>query len=319
MENWRQIQKNNFRDWETLFSFLKIKSPPPIFTSPSFPLNLPRRLARKIEKNNLNDPLLRQFIPSQNETKDCKGFIADPLSENSFQKTNRLLQKYQGRVLILTTNACAMHCRFCFRQNYPYQKPSFDFQAELDIIKADSTIQEVILSGGDPLSLSNQVLSSLIASLSQISHLKLLRFHTRFPIGIPERFDASFLKIVASCPLQVVFVFHINHSKELDELFFEKVKALQKRGVLLLTHTVLLKGVNDNVETLKTLFLNVVQKGIVPYYLHQLDPVKGSFHFEVPLSKGLDLVKQLRKILPGYAVPSYVRETPYHPYKTPLI
>lgn len=314
MENWRQIQKNNIRDWDSLRDFLNLEDPSPFFKDRNFPLNIPRRLAKKIEKGNPNDPLLLQFFSHQQENISSSGFSTDPVEETSFQKTSRLLQKYPGRVLLIASSACAMHCRFCFRKNYPYTPSSNDFSRELDIIAADSSLHEVILSGGDPLSLSDEVLSDLIENLSAIPHLKLLRFHTRFPIGIPERITPGFVQILKASRLQTIFTLHTNHPRELDSDLFEALQTLQ---VPILSQTVLLKGVNDQFETLKTFFLTLVQNGVIPYYLHQLDRVQGTAHFEVPTEVGKKLIKSLREALPGYAVPTYVQEVPHRLSKTP--
>ncbi|WP_420421865.1 KamA family radical SAM protein [Simkania sp.] len=318
MEQWRQIQKNNFRNWKPLAEFLKLDLDKPFFSHPHFPLNLPRRLAEKIEKKTLNDPILLQFFPHQKENVAAPGFLTDPVEDTSFQKTPRLLKKYEGRVLLIVTSACAMHCRFCFRQNYPYNEPPLDFSRELEVIQNDSSIHEVILSGGDPLSLSDQKLGALIEQLSAIPHLKLLRFHTRFPIGIPERITSPFLDLLENTRLQTFFLLHTNHPLELDADVLEAMKRVQKRGIPVLTQTVLIRDVNDNATTLKELFLKLATHGIVPYYLHQLDRVQGAAHFEVATEKGLQLIEQLRKQLPGYAVPTYVQEVHHHKSKTPL-
>lgn len=318
MENWRQIQKNNFKNWKSLAEFLKLDLDKPFFSHPHFPLNLPRRLAEKIEKGTLNDPILLQFFPHQKENVAAPGFMTDPVEDTSFQKTPRLLKKYNGRVLLIVTSACAMHCRFCFRQNYPYNDPPLDFSDELEAIRNDPSIHEVILSGGDPLSLSDQKLNALIEQLATIPHLKLLRFHTRFPIGIPERITSSFLHILENTRLQTFFLLHTNHPRELDNDVLQAMKSIQKRGIPVLTQTVLLRDVNDNVSTLKELCLKLAAHGIIPYYLHQLDRVQGAAHFEVPTETGLRLIKQLRTQLPGYAVPTYVQEIPHKKNKVPL-
>lgn len=319
METWREIQKNNFRDWKALKAFLRLDECPLFFKHPLFPLNLPVRLAKKIEKGNVNDPILIQFLPKKREKDSAQeGYSLDPVSDRSFQKTPRLLHKYPGRVLLVVTGACAMHCRFCFRQHYPYNEGSMDFSKELQIIANDPSIYEVILSGGDPLSISDNRLSSLVKQLSDIPHLKILRFHTRFPVGIPERITPTFLTILANTPLQVVFVLHINHPKEFDEEIFKALKKIQSQGIPILTQTVLLRKVNDNLNTLKLLCLTSAKRGIIPYYLHQLDQVQGTLHFEVSKEKGVELIRDLRKALPGYAVPTYVQEIPHRLSKTEI-
>ena len=316
MLNWRTIQKQNFTRWEKLADFLEIKDRNSILHTPTFPLNIPRRLAEKIPKNTLHDPLLRQFLPLQDEQNEYPGFSEDPVSDASFQKTPRLLKKYAGRALLICTSACVMNCRFCFRQNYPYEQTIPSFHEEIKMLKEDSSIFEVILSGGDPLSLSDDKLRELIHSLEKIPHLKLLRFHTRFPIGIPERITEEFLKILKDSRLQTIFVLHTNHPRELDD---DVLYSLKKIPGTLLSQTVLLKGVNDNLSILKSLFLKLSMHGIIPYYLHQLDRVKQAAHFEVPIEKGKKLIQELRECLPGYAVPQYVQEIANEGYKTPLV
>ncbi|NGX51328.1 MAG: L-lysine 2,3-aminomutase, partial [Chlamydiae bacterium] len=205
---WRAIQKDNFRSWEALADFLQIEKSR-ILKRPTFPLNMPRRLAEKVEKGVMSDPILRQFLPTVDEESPAAGFCDDPLSDRSFQKTPRLLKKYEGRALLMPTSACAMNCRFCFRQNYPYEVTD-TLQNELAAIRDDPTLFEIILSGGDPLSLSDEKLGALIEALDQIPHLKLLRIHTRFPIGIPERITEGFVKILKRSRLQTIFVLHTN-------------------------------------------------------------------------------------------------------------
>ena len=312
METWRQIQKTNFTKIGELANFLEI-DPSVILKSP-FPLNFPKRLAAKVEKGRLDDPLLMQFLPIHQETLKTTGFTADPVSDRSFQKSPRLLQKYHGRALLITTSACVMNCRFCFRQNYPYEQDK-NHAEEIELIKNDSTIHEVILSGGDPLSLSDERLKALIEALSEIPHLKLLRFHTRFPIGIPERITPSFLKILEETRLQVIFILHTNHPRELDQ---DVLSSLKKIQAPVLTQTVLLKNINDNIATLKTLFMTLISNGVIPYYLHQLDRIEQAAHFEVPIRKGQKLIHALRTELPGYAIPTYVQEIPHKTSKTPI-
>jgi EF-P beta-lysylation protein EpmB len=221
--------------------------------------------------------------------------------------------------LLICTSACAMHCRYCFRQNFDYETENKGFAEELAMIAEDSSLHEILLSGGDPLSLSNTSLKALIEALAKIPHLKRLRFHTRFPIGIPERIDDEFLDILEKTRFQTWFVIHTNHPQELDKDIFQALKKVQKLGIPVLNQTVLLKGVNDNLETLKKLCETLVDQGILPYYLHQLDRVQGSHHFEVAEERGHELIEELLKEIAGYAVPKYVREISGEPSKTPLL
>jgi EF-P beta-lysylation protein EpmB len=284
----------------------------------SFPLNLPFRLASKIAKRTLEDPILKQFLPLQLESKITPGFIQDPVGDSLCRKETKLLHKYQGRVLLVCTSACAMHCRYCFRQNFDYDVKCKTFENEIAMIAQDSSIHEVILSGGDPLSLSDHLLEKLLQSISAISHVKRIRFHSRFPIGVPERIDASFLNLLKGLRPQIWFVIHTNHPKELDEDVLSHLQLLKNMGVLVLNQSVLLKDVNDTVETMVELCEKLVDHGILPYYLHQLDRVQGAAHFEVNQEKGLYLIQEIAKQLPGYAVPKFVKEIAGEPNKTPL-
>jgi len=315
--DWRKIQKNNFTHLESLLDFLEIAQESRFHFAqhPNFVLNLPRRLASKIKKNDLNDPLLKQFIPQTLEQLPDGGLL-DPVYDTKFCKTGTLLQKYARRALLVTTQACAMHCRYCFRKNFDYA-PS-NFEKELEHIQSDTNLEEIILSGGDPLSLSDARLFELLEKLDAIPHLQRIRFHTRFLIGIPERIHEAFIYKLSTLKKQLIFVIHINHLNELDEDIVEVCQKLQKIGIPILTQTVLLKGVNNTVEDLGNLFKGLVNRGIMPYYLHQFDPVAGAMHFEVPLEQGLDLMTELQNQLPGYAIPKYVQEIPDRGSKTLL-
>ena len=317
---WRQIQRQNFTQWEKLADYLELDDlqKREILQNSRFVLNLPIRLARKIEKGNLDDPILRQFLPTVSETIETTGFVSDPVGDHACRRSSKLLHKYQGRVLLVTTSACAMHCRYCFRQNFDYDVEDKTFREELEVIANDNTIKEVILSGGDPLSLSNRNLEALLDRIAAIPHINRLRFHSRFPIGIPERIDEDFLEMIDRSPHQVWFVIHCNHPNELDKEIFERLNALRKLGVNVLNQAVLLRGVNDDVETMAELCETLTDHGIFPYYLHQLDRVQGASHFEVSREEGLELIDQLIQRLPGYAVPKYVQEISGEPSKTPI-
>jgi EF-P beta-lysylation protein EpmB len=318
--SWRQIQRDNFTDWKKLLSFLEfdLSKAHLVLPQSKFPLNLPLRLAEKIEKGNWNDPILRQFIPTTEELKPSPLFVLDPVADSAFRSKPKLLHKYHGRALLLCSSACAMHCRFCFRHHFDYETKDKLFIEELSAIAQEPSITEIILSGGDPLSLSNAQLQYLLEELEKIPHLKRIRFHTRFPMGIPERIDSAFLHILSSCKKQIVFIIHCNHAQEFDEDIFHYLKKVQQLGIPILTQSVLLRGINDDVQTLKNLFELLVNHGIMPYYLHQLDRVQGAAHFEVTEEKGKFLIHQLNALLPGYAIPKYVREIANQPSKTPI-
>lgn len=321
MLDWKQVLRTNFTRIDKLADFLELNAGDRhlLLASPRFILNLPHRLAAKIQKGTLDDPILRQFVPLVDELDDRADFLADPVDDLAFKVGTKLLQKYPERSLILSTSACAMHCRYCFRQNYPYETEQRGFDKEIQAIQDNKALQEIILSGGDPLSLSNEALDALLQALGEIDHLKRIRFHTRFPVGIPERIDAGLLDLLVRVQKQIWFVIHSNHPLELDHEVLGALKKIQRLGIPVLNQAVLLKGVNDQVEVLKTLAERLANAGIAFYYLHQLDRVKGSAHFEVPLEKGLELVEELREAMSGYAVPKYVAEIPGRKSKSPLM
>ncbi len=316
---WRRIQRENFTHLEALANYLELDTAQreQLLTRAPFALNVPRRLASKIAKGHLEDPLLVQFLPVQGERELQSGYHAAPVEDERFRRAPKLLHKYLGRALLLVTSACAMHCRYCFRQNFPYETEG-DLEPELAMLAQDFSIEEVILSGGDPLSLGDVALSKLLERLVAMPHLKRIRFHTRFPIGIPERIDAPFLQILRNCPLQIWFVIHANHPKELDLDVCQALKCVQRLGIPVLNQSVLLKGVNDDVEVLRALSCALIDAGITPYYLHQLDRVLGAQRFEVSDARAVQLVAALRQAVPGYAVPTLVREVPGATAKSPL-
>ncbi|NGX34447.1 MAG: L-lysine 2,3-aminomutase [Candidatus Anoxychlamydiales bacterium] len=306
----------SFTNINKLIKFLKVdkKNQKKILLNSNFPLLLPYTLAKKIKKNDLTDPIFRQFVPLIDETYKNPGYTKDPLNEEKFRRS-KLIKKYNSRALLITTNACLGHCRFCFRKHFEFFFNK-NFDKEIDLIKKDKNLTEIILSGGDPLTLSNNDLENLLKTLDKISHLKILRFHTRYIIADPKRIDQNFLKILKNIKKQIIFVFHINHPKEIDSNLIKTIQKLKKQNILLFNQSVLLKDVNDDFETLKNLNLKLIEIGIAPYYLHHLDKIEGSKHFEVPIKKGKELIKQLHENLSGYMVPKYVREIPNKQSKT---
>jgi len=313
---WRTLLRNNFTRIESLADFLELNEEQraQLIIRSNFPLQVPLRLAKKMGKGTLEDPLVKQFLPLSQELQIHPNFTSDPVCDALSQEEGKLLHKYEGRVLLLCTSACAMHCRYCFRQHFPYDS-SKGFEKELAHIEQDLSIHEVILSGGDPLSLSDETLAQILKPLAKLPHIRRIRFHTRFPIGIPERIDERFLSLIAEIPQQIYIVIHCNHPRELDEEIFARLKALQCLGCLVLNQAVLLKGVNDEVTTLCELAELLANHGILFYYLHQLDRVQGTAHFEVEVDKGRALFAAMAKQLPGYAVPKYVQEIPGEPNK----
>lgn len=318
---WRKRLRTNFTSWEKLADFLELSTSQRelILKKSRFPLNFPLRLAEKVVKGTLEDPILKQFMPFIEEQQANPEFVYDPVGDSACRRAPKLLHKYEGRVLLVCTSACAMHCRYCFRQNFDYAINQKGFTEELKMIADDNSIKEVLLSGGDPLSLSDDDLGHLIEQLDAIPHVKRLRFHTRFPVAIPERIDAAFINILKKFSRQIWFVLHVNHFKELGEDLFSRVKDLQKIGVVVLNQTVLLKGVNDCADTLVTLCEKLVDHGVLPYYLHQLDRVQGAAHFEVDQKEGKRLLNAIIARLPGYAVPRYVQEIAGEQSKTTIL
>jgi EF-P beta-lysylation protein EpmB len=320
LPTWKKILKDNFTSLKKLSAFLELDAvqQQQLAQNNTFPLNLPRRLAEKIEKRTLDDPILLQFVPLIRESEHKDSFVMDPVGDCQAALSPKCLQKYAGRLLLLATGACAMHCRYCFRQNFAYAPLQTGFAEELKLIQQDLTLKEVILSGGDPLSLSNSQLKEIVNQIAALGHVKRIRFHTRFPIGIPERIDEELLAILAACPLQIWFVIHCNHPRELDTEVLEALKKIQKLAIPVLNQWVLLKGVNDSIDTLQALCEKLVDHGMLPYYLYQLDRVAGSAHFEVSQKKGQELILELNKRLAGYGVPKYVQEIPAEPAKTAI-
>ncbi len=287
----------------------------------SFPLFAPWPYISRMAKGDATDPLLRQVLPLIDETTDEPGFVADPVGDAAAELSPGLLQKYYGRALLITTGACAVHCRYCFRRQYPYSsapKSPADWQPAIDQIAADPTIDEVILSGGDPLTLVDGHLAALAERLAHIKHVQRLRIHTRLPIMIPQRVTAELIDWLRGTRLTPVMVIHANHPQEIDEPTAAALSQLVDAGIPLLNQSVLLRGINDNADALIALSRRLIDLRVMPYYLHQLDRVAGAAHFEVPISRGLELIAAMRRALPGYAVPRYVQETAGDPHKRVL-
>jgi EF-P beta-lysylation protein EpmB len=278
-----------------------------------FPLFATKSYIERIRPGDPLDPLLRQVLPLAAETNTIAEFTADPVGDLQAEHSRGLLQKYSGRALLIVTGACAIHCRYCFRRHFPYDTLPHtlaDWEPALAEISRDTTLSEVILSGGDPLMLRDPLLHALAERLAQVPHLRRLRVHTRLPIMIPERVNSELLAWLAGTRLAPVLVIHANHAAELSGAAATAIRSLVQAGVPTLNQAVLLRGVNDSVFALVELSERLIDLGVMPYYLHQLDRVAGAAHFEVPVSQGLELLAELRKVLPGYAVPRYVREEP---------
>jgi EF-P beta-lysylation protein EpmB len=276
-----------------------------------FPPFVPRTYLARIRPGDPHDPLLRQVLPLADELADVPGYTADPVADEDARLTAGLLQKYRGRVLMVTTGACAVHCRYCFRRHYPYDetpKGAGAWDEALGHIRADTSLREVLLSGGDPLALVDDQLAELAGRLAAIPHLRRLRVHTRLPVMIPQRVTGELIAWLRGTRLATVVVMHANHPAELDDTVGDAVARLVDAGIPVLNQAVLLRGVNDDVPTLAALCERLVDLRAMPYYLHQLDRVAGAAHFEVPIARGRELIAGIRRLLPGYAVPRYVQE-----------
>ena len=292
-----------------------------IAASQSFALRAPLGYCQRIEKGNPNDPLLRQILPLDAELISDQQFKLDPVGDLAAMEVPGLLHKYHGRVLIITTAACAVHCRYCFRRHFPYQenRAEQNWQEAIDYIQSHSDIHEVILSGGDPLSLTESRLKNLTDKLLNIPHIKTLRLHTRQPIVLPERINNELLNWLDSLPWKIVIVLHCNHANEIDSSVASALKKLQQHQVTLLNQSVLLAGVNDNTETLINLSQKLFSHHVLPYYLHMLDKVQGAKHFYVKNEKAKQILNEIRQLLPGYLVPKLVKEQAGEKSKTALI
>jgi len=286
-----------------------------------FPLRVPRGFVARMRRGDPRDPLLLQVLPTSAESAVIDGFVTDPVGDRASRAGTGVLHKYEGRALLIATGACAVHCRYCFRRHFPYAEDSAladGWRGAIEHLQSDPSISEVILSGGDPLSLSDRRLTQLTDALQRVPHIRRLRIHTRQPIVLPERVDAGLLKWLSDLPLQKVMVLHANHANEIDAQVAAACRDLAACNVTLLNQSVLLAGVNDSVVALAQLSEALMATGVLPYYLHLLDRVQGAAHFEVDEATALRLHAGLLERLPGYLVPRLVREVPGAPSKTPV-
>jgi EF-P beta-lysylation protein EpmB len=319
---WQRALREAVRDPLELCRLLQLPAeyePAAVRAARLFGCFVPRGYLGRMRLADPFDPLLRQVLPLADEELAVQGFTTDPVDEAAAARSPGLLQKYAGRVLMVTTGACAVHCRYCFRRHFPYgeaPKSLRDWQPAIEEISADDSLREVILSGGDPLTLVDKWLAALAEELSRIGHLKRLRIHTRLPIVIPERVCGDLLDWLTGTRLAPLVVVHANHPAEIDDAVAAALSRLVDAGVPVLNQAVLLRGVNDSVDVLADLCERLVDLRVMPYYLHQFDRVAGAAHFEVPEAEGLRMMAELRARLPGYAVPRYVREIPGETAKT---
>ncbi len=314
-EKWQQILADLVTDPKEMLNFLELDPAGQnldLRVLEAFPLRVPRPFLRRIEKGNWQDPLLRQVLPLDRELPGIGDDSAtDPLDERNCNPLPGLLRKYHGRVLLTVAPHCAIHCRYCFRRHFDYQSNTPGTTAwhdVIDYIRNDQEISEVIYSGGDPLAASDRQLAWLTGELDRIPHIRRLRIHTRTPIVIPQRVTDPLLQWLTHTRLRPVLVLHCNHARELDSDVAGAIRMLAANGITLLNQSVLLKGVNDSLSALTELSERLFQLGVLPYYLHLLDPVQGVRHFEVSEENGRRLVASMRDRLPGYLVPRLARE-----------
>lgn len=286
-----------------------------------FPLRVPREFVARMTPGDPDDPLLRQVLPLHLEHAAPPGFHADPVADQRARQAPGVLQKYHGRALLIATGACAVHCRYCFRRHYPYDEDNAsrgDWQQAVHHLAGQPEVDEVILSGGDPLTLTDRRLAALTRRLDALPALRRLRIHSRLPVVLPSRVDEGLAAWLAGTRLQTVMVIHANHARELDASVAAAVAKLRAAGTVVLNQSVLLRGINDQADTLAELSRRLFEIGALPYYLHLLDPVLGAAHFDVPEDRARALHRDLAARLPGYLVPRLAREAPGAPGKTVL-
>ena len=321
---WQQALREAVRDPRELLDLLGLDRLAPRLSDEAmvqFPLRVPRGFVARMRRGDPSDPLLRQVLPLDDEMRPMPGFGLDAVGDGAAKTAPGVIQKYRGRALLVATGSCAIHCRYCFRRHFPYAEETAardGWREAVDLIRQDASIEEVLLSGGDPLSLSNGKLAELTGALADIPHLRRLRIHSRLPIVVPERVDDGLMGWLSTLPWPVTLVAHANHANEFDGTVDAALGRLRAAGVHLLNQAVLLRGVNDSVDALAALSERGFAAGVLPYYLHQLDRVAGVAHFEVDDAHARALHAGLAARLSGYLVPRLVREIPGDTGKRPL-
>jgi EF-P beta-lysylation protein EpmB len=311
--SWQQQLATAITDPLVLLERLKLDKallPAALSAAQQFPLRVPLAFVDQMQIGNSNDPLLLQVLPLQQELISVSGYSSDPIKELAYTE-NGIIHKYRGRVLLLVSGHCAVNCRYCFRRHFPYEENRLSRDQWLKTIKsiaADDTIEEIIYSGGDPLAANDKQLAWLTQQIAAIPHIKRLRIHSRLPVVIPERINAECISWLSNHRLDTAFVLHINHANEISPALIRAVLRLREVGIMVLNQSVLLKGINDSVSILKTLSDELFAAGVLPYYLHLLDPVGGAAHFDITLNKAKQLHDEMLACLPGYLVPKLVRD-----------
>ena len=321
---WQQALREAVRDPRELLDLLGLDRLAPRLSDEAmvqFPLRVPRGFVARMRRGDPSDPLLRQVLPLDDEMRPMPGFGLDAVGDGAAKTAPGVIQKYRGRALLVATGSCVIHCRYCFRRHFPYAEETAardGWREAVDLIRQDASIEEVLLSGGDPLSLSNGKLAELTGALADIPHLRRLRIHSRLPIVVPERVDDGLMGWLTALPWPVTLVVHANHANEFDGTVDAALGRLRAAGVHLLNQAVLLRGVNDSVDALAALSERGFRAGVLPYFLHQLDRVAGVAHFEVDDAHARALHAGLAARLSGYLVPRLVREIPGDTGKRPL-
>lgn len=322
--DWKRLWRDAVRDPADLLALLGLDERLPDVSARAaaeFPLRVPRGFVARMRPGDPHDPLLRQVLPLDEEMRPLPGFALDAVGDAAAKAGRGLIHKYRGRALLIATGSCAVHCRYCFRRHFPYGEETAaaeGWREAVAALAADPSIEEAILSGGDPLSLSTPKLAELTAQLARVPHLRRLRLHTRLPVVLPERVDAELVAWLRGLPWPVAVVIHANHAQEFDASVDTALARLREAGATLLNQAVLLRGVNDEVETLAALSERCFAAGVLPYYLHQLDRVRGAAHFEVSDDRARALHAALMARLSGYLVPRLVREVMGDSGKRPL-
>ncbi len=322
---WQQLLADSVTTPEALLQHLEL--PPQRWLSGAqtghrlFPIRVPKPYLERIERGNAADPLLRQILPLQDEAAERPGYVRDPLAEGEAIASPGLIRKYRSRALLMVTGQCAINCRYCFRRHFPYGEHRLsptERATVLNTLTQTPEVNEVILSGGDPLAVNDRLLARWAQDLATVPQLRRIRIHSRLPVVIPQRVCDELLTWMTETRLQVVLVVHINHPNELDQQTRRALNRLKGAGVTLLNQSVILRSVNNDADTLATLSEALFESGVLPYYLHAFDPVAGAHHFDVSDDEARQLVRTLVERLPGFLVPKLVREQPGRAGKTPI-
>ncbi len=308
---WQQQLRSAFKSITALYDYLELDTHD-LFSDEAhlnFPLRVPESFAARMEKGNPNDPLLKQVLPVNEEMQTVAGFGLDPVGDLQAMTETGVIHKYQGRALLINTGSCAIHCRYCFRRNFPYSDFQLGNQKQaINYLNEHLDISEVILSGGDPLLLSDAKLVTLIKEMNTIEHLKRIRIHSRLPIVLPDRINKGLIKALTYSEKKIIMVMHCNHANELNVEVAKACEKMRQANIMLLNQSVLLKDINNNVFQLAQLSEKLFSLGVLPYYLHLLDKALGTAHFEVSKTEAVSLMQQLQAQLPGYLVPKLVKE-----------